>query len=81
MLMTLFSLVMTHPCFFLLFKWTNKEFLVNYLGRLSYFLVLEVNHTSYGQAKYVSDILDHAQILSSKPHVTPWAANSQLHNN
>lgn len=59
---------------------TEKEFSIKDWGRLSYFLGLEVTHTSdglfLGQAKYARDILDRAQMLSSKPVATPSAAGS-----
>ncbi|XP_071699199.1 uncharacterized mitochondrial protein AtMg00810-like [Rutidosis leptorrhynchoides] len=55
----------------------NDEFAIKDLGRLSYFLGLEVVYTDSGlflsQAKYAHDILTRAELLESKPAATPLA--------
>lgn len=55
----------------------RKEFAIKDLGRLSYFLGLEVSYPDAGlflsQAKYARDILDRANLLDSKPVSTPLA--------
>ncbi|XP_071694579.1 uncharacterized protein [Rutidosis leptorrhynchoides] len=53
----------------------NVEFAIKDLGRLSYFLGLEVTYTDSGlflsQTKYAHDILTRAKMLESKPIATP----------
>ena len=53
---------------------THKEFAIKDLGRLNYFLGLEVSYTHdgifIGQAKYAHDILKRAELLDSKPVAT-----------
>ncbi|XP_051149225.1 uncharacterized mitochondrial protein AtMg00810-like [Andrographis paniculata] len=61
---------------------TRTEFAIKDLGRLNYFLGLEVSYTSnglfIGQAKYAHDILDRAQMLDCKLAATPLAAGTSL---
>lgn len=60
----------------------NKEFVTKDLGKLSYFLGLEVTYTDTGlfltQAKYAHDILVRAGLLDSKPVATPLSTSEQL---
>ncbi|KAD0286868.1 hypothetical protein E3N88_44505 [Mikania micrantha] len=53
----------------------HSEFAIKDLGALTYFLGLEVTHTSSGlflsQAKYAHDILSRAGLLDTKPVATP----------
>lgn len=55
----------------------SKEFAIKDLGRLGYFLGLEVSYPSSGlflsQSKYARDILARADLLDSKPVSTPLA--------
>ncbi|KAK1425109.1 hypothetical protein QVD17_20454 [Tagetes erecta] len=57
----------------------NREFAIKDLGKLNYFLGLEVTYTDNGltlnQSKYAKDILERAQMLDAKPVPTPLAAN------
>lgn len=59
----------------------NFEFVIKDLGRLSYFLGLEVSFTLDGlilsQTKYAQEILACAQLLESKPVRTPLAPIEQ----
>lgn len=52
------------------------EFAIKDLGKLNYFLGLEVTYTSSGlflsRAKYAKDILLKANLLDSKPVSIPW---------
>lgn len=61
---------------------THHEFAIKDLGRLNYFLGLEVSCTSYGlfvgQAKYAHDILERAELLDAKPVTTPLASGESL---
>lgn len=63
----------------------HKEFAIKDLGRLNYFLGLEVTHTDnglfLGQAKYAQEILSRANLLESKPVATPLAAGESLTSN
>lgn len=53
----------------------NKEFLITDLGKLNYFLGLEVSYHDTGlflsQSKYAHDILSRAHMLDAKPVSTP----------
>ncbi|KAI3507180.1 hypothetical protein L1887_22027 [Cichorium endivia] len=55
------------------------EFSIKDLGRLNFFLGLEVSYTTtglfLGQSKYAHDILQRANMLDAKPVSTPLAAN------
>ncbi|XP_021992186.1 uncharacterized mitochondrial protein AtMg00810-like [Helianthus annuus] len=57
----------------------DKEFAIKDLGRLNYFLGLEVTYTSNGlflnQSKYTMDILTRAKMLDAKPAPTPLSSN------
>lgn len=61
---------------------THKEFSIKDMGRLNYFLGLEVSYTSeglfVGQAKYAYDILERANLLDVKLIATPLAAGEVL---
>ena len=52
------------------------------LGHLSYFLGLEITHSTYGlyitQAKYASDLLSRAGLTDSKTIDTPVELNTHL---
>ena len=60
----------------------HKEFAIKDLGRLSYFLGLEVNYTHDGlflsQTKYALDILSRAGLLDGKPVFTPLSTSTHL---
>ncbi|KAJ9566479.1 hypothetical protein OSB04_002445 [Centaurea solstitialis] len=60
----------------------NKEFAIKDLGRLSYFLGLEVTHDETGlflsQAKYAHDVLTRAKMLDAKPVATPLSSTTVL---
>ena len=60
----------------------RAEFAIKDLGRLSYFLGLEVHYGANGiflsQAKYTYDILDRANLLDAKPIASPLASGIQL---
>ncbi|KAG6389173.1 hypothetical protein SASPL_150632 [Salvia splendens] len=60
----------------------HQEFAFTDLGKLGYFLGLEVTYTSSGiflnQAKYARDILQRASLEESKPVSTPLVAGCQL---
>jgi len=62
----------------------QAEFAIMDLGRLSYFLGLEVDYGANGiflsQAKYAHDILDRAKLLDAQPIATPFASGIQLTN-
>ncbi|XP_022024221.1 uncharacterized mitochondrial protein AtMg00810-like [Helianthus annuus] len=57
----------------------NKEFAIKDLGKLNYFLGLEVTYTQNGifvnQSKYALDILTRANMLDAKPAPTPLSTN------
>lgn len=57
----------------------NKEFAIKDLGKLNYFLRLEVTHTNIGiflnQSKYAREILERAKMLNAKPTLTPLCSN------
>lgn len=61
---------------------THTKFAIKDLGKLNYFLGLEISYTSdglfVGQAKYAHDILERASILESKPNATPLFAGESL---
>ena len=58
----------------------NKEFSITDLGRLNYFLGLEVSYLDSGlflnQSKYAHDILARAHLLDAKPAATPLSTNT-----
>ena len=58
------------------------KFAIKDLGRLSYFLGLEVHYGAnsifLSQAKYTYDILDRANLLDAKPIASPLASGIQL---
>lgn len=60
----------------------RSEFSITDLGRLGYFLGLEVSYPSTGlflsQAKYTRDILLQSNLLDSKPVSTPLAPTATL---
>jgi hypothetical protein len=60
----------------------QKEFAIKDLGKLNYFLGLEVTHTATGlvlsQTKYAHDILERASMLGSKSMPTPLSPNISL---
>nr|KYP53000.1 Retrovirus-related Pol polyprotein from transposon TNT 1-94 [Cajanus cajan] len=60
----------------------NAEFAIKYLGKLGYFLGLEITYTAdglfLGQAKYAHDLLSRAMMLEAKPVSTPLAAGFHL---
>ena len=55
----------------------NKEFLITDLGKVNYFLGLEVFYHDSGiflsQSKYAHDILVRAHLLDAKPAATPFS--------
>ncbi|KAJ0799808.1 putative RNA-directed DNA polymerase transcription factor Lambda-DB family [Helianthus annuus] len=60
-------------------SYLNKEFAIKDLGKLNYFLGLEVTYTQNGifvnQSKYALDILTRAKMLDAKPAPTPLSTN------
>nr|KYP44668.1 Retrovirus-related Pol polyprotein from transposon TNT 1-94 [Cajanus cajan] len=60
----------------------NAEFTIKYLGKLGYFLGLEITYTAdglfLGQAKYAHDLLSRAMMLEAKPISIPLAADFHL---
>ncbi|KAI3494496.1 hypothetical protein L1887_40744 [Cichorium endivia] len=58
----------------------HNEFAIKDLGKLNFFLGLEVTYTDTGlflnQSKYAHDILERAYLLDSKPVTTPLASNT-----
>ncbi|XP_021971679.1 uncharacterized mitochondrial protein AtMg00810-like [Helianthus annuus] len=60
-------------------KRLQSEFAIKDLGKLNYFLGLEVSHTTdalfLSQTKYARDILTRAGLLDSKPVATPLGTN------
>ena len=58
----------------------NKEFLITDLGKLNYFLGLEVSYHDSGlflsQSKYAHDILARANLLDAKPAATPLSTSA-----
>lgn len=58
----------------------HKEFLIIYLGKLNYFLGLEVSYHDSGiflsQSKYTHDILARAHLLDAKPAATPLSTST-----
>ncbi|KAI3766125.1 hypothetical protein L2E82_16175 [Cichorium intybus] len=63
----------------------NNEFATKDLGKLSYFLGLEVSYTDTGlfltQTKYAHDILTRAGLLDAKPVYTPLSTTDLLITN
>lgn len=61
---------------------THSEFAIKDLGKLNYFLGLKISYTDdglfIGQAKYAHDILEHADLLDSKPIATPLVVGESL---
>lgn len=61
---------------------TNVEFVIKDLGKINYFLGLEISYTSsglfIGQSKYAHDILKRAQLVDSNPIATPLVASETL---
>ena len=60
----------------------NQQFEMKDLGHLSYFLSLEITHSTYGlyitQAKYASEFLSRAGLTDSKTVDTPVELNAHL---
>ena len=60
----------------------SQQFEMKDLGRLSYFLGLEITHSTDGlyitQAKYASDLLSWAALIDSKTVDTPVELNTHL---
>ncbi|KAD3642035.1 hypothetical protein E3N88_31259 [Mikania micrantha] len=60
----------------------HKEFAIKDLGRLNYFLGLEVTYPDAGlflsQTKYAHEILERAALLDCKPVSTPLASNTSF---
>ena len=60
----------------------SQQFEMKDLGHLSYFLGLEITHSTYGlyitQAKYASDLLSQAGLTDSKTVDTPVELNAHL---
>jgi hypothetical protein len=60
----------------------GNDFAVKNLGRLSYFLGIEVQHTPQGmiltQQKYIHDLLTRTNMLASKGMATPMAPTDKL---
>lgn len=58
----------------------NKEFQITDLGKLNYFLGLEVSYHASGlflsQSKYAHDILARAHLLDAKPAATPLSTSA-----
>ena len=59
-----------------------KEFEIKYLGKLKYFLGIEVDRSKQdifiSQQKYVIDLLKEAGMIASKPVATPIEQNHRL---
>ena len=60
----------------------TKEFEIKELGRLKYFLGIEVAHSKHGifisQQKYIVDLLKDIRKLACKPTNTPIEPNHKL---
>ena len=60
----------------------SQQFEMKDLGHLSYFLSLEITHSTYGlyitQVKYASDLLSRAGLTDSKTIDTPVELNAHL---
>jgi Reverse transcriptase (RNA-dependent DNA polymerase) len=60
----------------------QQKFSLKDLGRLHFFLEIEVQTTSYGmhlsQLKYIKDVLTRANMLLSNPYPSPMVPNSSL---
>ena len=60
----------------------SQQFEMKDLGHLTYFLSLEITHSTYGlyitQAKYASDLLSRAGLTNSKTVDTPVELNAHL---
>ncbi|XP_019434964.1 PREDICTED: uncharacterized protein LOC109341489 [Lupinus angustifolius] len=66
-----------------LIKELSSTFALKQLGPLDYFLGIQVKHQKNGylflsQAKYISDLLERANLSTSKPFPTPMANNCKL---
>ncbi len=63
----------------------NREFAINDLGDLSYFLRIEVTRTTYGlfltQSKYAHDVLTRADLVECKSVHMLLVANASLTSN
>lgn len=63
----------------------KSEFSMNDLGLVNYFLGLSVTARNGGyflcQSKYIKDLLVRANLLSSKPVLTPFCLKSSLYSN
>lgn len=61
----------------------HKQFAIKDLGKLNYFLGLEVSYITNGmfltQAKYAHDILTRAGLLDVKPTLTPLTKSCTIH--
>ena len=63
-------------------KYLKRYFVTKNIGRLKYFLRIEVAHQKHGillfQRKYALDLLEKADLLGCKPAITPMEANVNL---
>jgi hypothetical protein len=66
-----------------LIKSLNSNFALKYLGKLDYFLGIEVSHLPNGsiilsQTKYVSDLLARVNMATANAMPTPMVSSSKL---
>ena len=63
-------------------EFLSQQFEMKDLGHLSYFLILEITHSTNGlyitQAKYASDLLSRTGLTDSKTIDTPVELNAHL---